>query len=110
MEENTSPSVSIRVHPWLKMPDFPVFRPGIAIFHRKTALNGPKTAFSAPFSPARPVAARFLDHFLPEAYSRNDKARILQGKNDNRMVQSQPHKETYKFVELIMLFGKERMN
>ena len=31
----------------------------IAIFHRKTAPNGPKTAFSDPFSPARPVAARF---------------------------------------------------
>ena len=28
-------------------------------FHRKTANYGPKTAFSDPFSPARPVAARF---------------------------------------------------
>ena len=37
----------------------PVFRPEIAIFYRKTVPNGPKTAFSDPFSPARPVAARF---------------------------------------------------
>lgn len=36
-----------------------VFGPEIAIFHRKTAPNGPKTAFSDPFSPARPVVARF---------------------------------------------------
>ena len=43
----------------------PVFRPEIAIFHRKTAPNGPKTAFSAPFSPARSVAARFRSENRP---------------------------------------------
>ena len=54
--EKKPPFVSIRVHLRLKMP---VFRPEIAIFHRKTAPNGPKTAFSNHFSPARPVADRF---------------------------------------------------
>ena len=50
------PFASICVHLRLKMQ---VSRPEIAIFHRKTAPNGQKTAFSDPFSPARSVAARF---------------------------------------------------
>ena len=53
------------------------FRPKIAIFHRKTAQNSPITAFSDPFSPARPVAARFVDHLLPKAYAGNDKELIF---------------------------------
>ena len=54
-------NIPIRVYPCpsvVKNARFSVFRPKIAIFHRKTAQNGPKTAFSDPFSPARPVAAR----------------------------------------------------
>ena len=62
LQREKSPSVSIRVHPWLKRAENPK-KSGLEAENRD---YGPETArkwrFQAvfhPFSPARPVAARF---------------------------------------------------
>ncbi|MGD9780782.1 MAG: hypothetical protein AB7V14_01370 [Kiritimatiellia bacterium] len=58
----------------------PVFGPKIANFHRNLSRGGakrPKTAFSGDFYLQRALRRVSVDHFLTEAYARNDKAQFL---------------------------------